>query len=233
MVTESHRHDAGRPPSPASAAGAGSVIGCMHGGGTVRTGSGDVCAVITAGRSGPPGGSAPTIGGACHLRKRRVRRNLRNSRWAAANPSYRSRTTVRAMTMPAAPARPWTRRMPMSTAGCGATAHTAPSATYTARPVRRARRRPKASLSEPALPYASALPSRWQARRRQHAFHCSSRRAPGRVVADAVGGRLGQQVADPDEGVSRMIEGAPVLVEVRAGTGRSGVVRVMRVRGED
>lgn len=56
---------------------------------------------------------------------------------------------------------------------------------------------------------------------------------PGRVVADAVGGRLGQQVADPDVGVSRMIEGAPVRVEVRAGTGRSGVVRLMRVRGED
>ena len=64
-----------------------------------------------------------------------------------------------------------------------------------------------------ASTYASALPSRWQARRRQHAFHCSSRRAPGRVVADAVGGRLGQQVADPDVGVSRMIEGAPVRVE--------------------
>ena len=44
---------------------------------------------------------------------------------------------------------------------------------------------------------------------------------------------LGQQVADPDVGVSRMIEGAPVRVEVRAGTGRSGVVRLMRVRGED
>lgn len=30
-----------------------------------------------------------------------------------------------------------------------------------------------------ASTYAPALPSRWQARRRQHAFHCSSRRAPG------------------------------------------------------
>ena len=30
-----------------------------------------------------------------------------------------------------------------------------------------------------ASTYAPALPSRWQARRRQHTFHCSSRRAPG------------------------------------------------------
>ncbi|MDW4910092.1 hypothetical protein RB628_33380 [Streptomyces sp. ADMS] len=35
---------------------------------------------------------------------------------------------------------------------------------------------------------------------------------PGRVVADAVGGRLGRQVADPDVGVSRVIEGEPVRV---------------------
>ncbi|MFE9881462.1 hypothetical protein [Streptomyces sp. NPDC005784] len=36
---------------------------------------------------------------------------------------------------------------------------------------------------------------------------------PGRGVANAVGGPLGQQIADPDVGVSRMIEGAPVRVE--------------------
>lgn len=54
-----------------------------------------------------------------------------------------------------------------------------------------------------------------------------------RAVADALGERLGRQTTDPDVGVSRMIEGAPVRLEVRAGTGRSRVVLLMRVRDED
>lgn len=72
-------------------------------------------------------------------------------------------------------------------------------------------------ITLPALTYASALLSRWQARRRQHAFHCSSRRAPGQGRRGCCRRALGQRVADLDVGVSRMIEGAPVRVEVRAG----------------
>ncbi|SCD73935.1 hypothetical protein GA0115246_105383 [Streptomyces sp. SolWspMP-sol7th] len=44
---------------------------------------------------------------------------------AIASPSYRSRTTARAMTIPAAPARPWIRRKTMSSAVPGAIAHAA------------------------------------------------------------------------------------------------------------
>jgi hypothetical protein len=87
----------------------------------------------------------------------------------------------------------------------------------------------------PCRPCGTRPPSHPVGRLNDGSTHFTARldAPPARVVADAVGGRLGQQVADPDVGVSRMIEGAPVRVEVRAGTGRSGVVRLMRVRGED
>ncbi|CAM5656750.1 hypothetical protein SCANM63S_07402 [Streptomyces canarius] len=44
---------------------------------------------------------------------------------AMATPSYRSRTTARAMTTPAAPARPWSSRKAISVPTVGARAHRA------------------------------------------------------------------------------------------------------------
>ncbi|MEU5170142.1 hypothetical protein [Streptomyces mutomycini] len=50
-----------------------------------------------------------------------------------------------------------------------------------------------------------------------------------RAAADALGEPLDRQTTDPEVMGGRMTEGALVRVEVRAGTGRS---RVVRVRGE-
>ncbi|CAO0826589.1 hypothetical protein SMICM17S_10535 [Streptomyces microflavus] len=44
---------------------------------------------------------------------------------AISTPSYRSRTTARAITMPAAPASPWRRRKPMRSLALGASAQIA------------------------------------------------------------------------------------------------------------
>lgn len=48
---------------------------------------------------------------------------------AISTPSYRSRTTARAITMPAAPAKPWSSRKVMSSSTVGAKAQTAVAAT--------------------------------------------------------------------------------------------------------
>ena len=48
---------------------------------------------------------------------------------AMATPSYRSRTTARAMTIPAAPASPWTSRKATRTSTVGAIAHSAVATT--------------------------------------------------------------------------------------------------------
>jgi hypothetical protein len=44
---------------------------------------------------------------------------------ASSSPSYRSRTMARAMTMPAAPAKPWTRRSASNAQMLGAAMHSA------------------------------------------------------------------------------------------------------------
>ncbi len=79
---------------------------------------------------------------------------------AMATPSYMSRTTARAITMPAAPASPCTSRKATSVPTVGASAHSAVATTLTTSPASSGRRRPHRSLIGPTTSWPTAMPTR-------------------------------------------------------------------------
>ena len=78
---------------------------------------------------------------------------------AAVAPSNRSRTTARAITIPAAPASPWRNRTTINAQIDGASAHSTDVALKATKPISSGRRRPRASLVGPMNNCPSAIPS--------------------------------------------------------------------------
>ncbi len=107
---------------------------------------------------------------------------------AISTPSYRSRTTARAMTMPAAPARPWSSRNPMRSSAVGAKAQTAVARTYTTMPASSGRRRPHLSLMGPTTSWPRAMPAR-------QAVRVSWTVAAGACSAPVTSGRAGRYMS--------------------------------------
>lgn len=107
---------------------------------------------------------------------------------AISTPSYRSRTTARAMTMPAAPARPWSSRKPMSSWTEGAIAQIAVAPTYTIMPISSGLRRPQRSLIGPTTSWPNAIPA-------MHAVRVSWTVAAGAVRESATAGSAGRYMS--------------------------------------